>query len=478
MKLQFKTRNDKQIQAVKAWIDPTISEIVYGGAKGGGKSFLGASMIFSDALTYDGTQYFIARAELNDLRKFTQPTIKEVFDKWGLKLEDYAKFNGQDNYYNLINGSKVFLISCKPLPSDPLFERFGSMQMTRGWIEEAGEVMAAAKGNLRLSIGRWKNNEYNIKGKLLMTCNPKKGWLKREYVDKWKKNTLESHSVFIQAFASDNTYLPEDYVQTLNSEKDPVRKARLADGDWEYDTTFGSYFESEAIGDLWTNTLPDVTDSDKFMTIDVARNGPDKTVLHFWKGFNLYKTEVYQKQDTRITALRVKEAARRESIPYSHIIADDDGVGGGVVDNCVGIHGFVNNGQPLPNLEARYEYLEKQNFSNLKTQCAWIMAKKVNRHEVAITIEHPGEEFKDQLEQELSLYREKHPDIDTVKKTLITKDEMKDELSRSPDYGDAFIMRAYFTLKREFTVLTPAEEKDEEWQRLMEGTDFDPFNPI
>jgi len=71
MQIQFKSKNEKQIEAVSYWIDDTVEEILYGGGKGGGKSYLGASLIFGDALIYPETHYFIARKELNDLRKFT-----------------------------------------------------------------------------------------------------------------------------------------------------------------------------------------------------------------------------------------------------------------------------------------------------------------------------------------------------------------------------------------------------------------------
>ena len=131
MKIQFKTKNLKQIEAARHWIDDLTEQILYGGAKGGGKTTLGCSLIFGDALLYPETHYFIARAELNDLRKFTLPSIYEIFQIWGLKFEEHGSFNGQDNCFNFFNGSKVWLISCKEIPSDPLFERFGSMQMTR-----------------------------------------------------------------------------------------------------------------------------------------------------------------------------------------------------------------------------------------------------------------------------------------------------------------------------------------------------------
>jgi phage terminase large subunit len=122
------------------------------------------------------------------------------------KVDDYMSFNGQDSCFNLKNGSKVFLISCRDIPSDPLYERFGSMQMTRGWIEEAGEIAEAAKANLWLSIGRWKNEKYGLKKKLLLTANPKKGWMKREFVDPFKVGILAVSRKFVSSLATDNTY--------------------------------------------------------------------------------------------------------------------------------------------------------------------------------------------------------------------------------------------------------------------------------
>ena len=128
MKLTLETYgNDKQKECARCWDDPAISDIVYGGAKGGAKSYTGAALIFGTALTYPETHWFIARDSLTDLRKYTIPTIYEVTGNWGLS-PDYLNYNGQDNFFKLYNGSKVFLIDAKYLPSDPLYQRFGSMQ--------------------------------------------------------------------------------------------------------------------------------------------------------------------------------------------------------------------------------------------------------------------------------------------------------------------------------------------------------------
>jgi phage terminase large subunit len=83
MKLKFDTNgNEKQKQVCIHWKDNEVSDIAYGGSKGSGKSYLGCSLIFGDAFTYDATHFFIARKKLHDLRKYTIPSIYEVFDHW------------------------------------------------------------------------------------------------------------------------------------------------------------------------------------------------------------------------------------------------------------------------------------------------------------------------------------------------------------------------------------------------------------
>src|SRR3990167_6568795 len=275
--LEFRTRNKKQGEAARYWQDGDTEEILFGGSKGGGKSFLGCALIFGDALTYPETHYFIARQELNDLHKFTVSSIHEVFGFWGIRLDDYGHYNGQDHAFYLKNDSKVFLISCKETPGDPLYERFGSMQMTRGWIEEASEIVQAAKANLWLSIGRWKNDKYNLKKKLLLTCNPKKGWLKWDYIDPFFSRTLVSEKKVILSFPTDNVYLSADYLKTLSGEKDKTRRQRLWEGNWNYDEDSNNLFSFAALSDMFTNTI--TKQRGKYLIVDVAGEGEDKTVF-------------------------------------------------------------------------------------------------------------------------------------------------------------------------------------------------------
>lgn len=480
MEVTFRTKNEKQLQAAEYWLDDTVEQILYGGGKGGGKSYLGVSLIFGDALTFPETHYFIARAELIDLRKFTIPTVHEVFSNWGIKLEDYAQYNGMDNVFNLKNGSKVFLLSCKPMPSDPLFERFGSMQMTRGMIEEGGEISEDAKANLWLSIGRWKNDVYNLKKKLLITANPKKGWMKREFVDPYKDGTLPPSKKFVQALAIDNKYLPADYVETLKNEKDLVRRQRLYLGDWEYDESKDSIVSYDALSDMFTNTV--VSSKDKYLIVDVARFGNDSTTFNLWTGFRHTKTIKKQKRSIPETIQDIKQIAIDEKIPYSNIIIDEDGVGGGVVDGLFGVRGFVANSSPLPTAtqirqkeqKLVNDFVPKANFKNLKSQCGFKLAEMINERKIASDCSDMREEIIDDL---TALLKQKNADMDG-KLQLRSKDEVKDEIGRSPDVGDTFIMRMWFVLRDDAVhedknmekVISFQKERFESNQRVVRST--------
>lgn len=432
--------NEKQEQCARIWRENNdVTDIVYGGAKGGAKSYTGASLIFMDAFQYKETHYFIARDSLTDLRKFTIPTIFEVLKNFNVPGK-WINYNGQDNFFKLINGSKVFLLDAKYLPSDPLYQRFGSMQMTRGWIEEAGEFKEAAKNNLAASIGRWKNDVYKLPGKLLQTCNPAKNYLYTEYYKKWKAGNLEPYKAFIQAFPQDNKKLPVEYIENLRRILGKNEKERLLNGNWEYDDDPSALMDFEKIVEIFSNVVPE---GNKYITVDVARLGGDKIVIIEWDGWN-GKVKWYEKQTLDRTGQIIEEARQRLGISPKEVCVDEDGLGGGLVDFHK-YRGFVNNSQPLPSPTAQYVDGKKprENFDNLKSQCYFRISERVNKNEIFLQC---GEREKEWIIEELEQVKQKALDSD-LKKGIVPKDKVKEAIGRSPDFADAIMMREYFELK-------------------------------
>ncbi len=395
-----------------------------------GKSYLGCSLIFGDALIYPETHYFIARKRLNDLRKFTIPSIYEVFQHWEIS-DKYYRFDGKDSFFELYNKSKVYLIEASLMPSDPLYQRFGSMQMTRGWIEEAGEFEADCKNNLQASIGRWKNDVYGLTAKLLQTCNPSKNYLYYEYYQKHKNGTLENWKRFIQALPSDNKKLSSGYIENLERSLSQNQRERLLLGNWEYDDDPDSLCEYTAILDIFTNELPT---GQKYITADVARFGSDKAIIAVWDGWNVIELVIFETSRTTEIQNAIQALKVKHKVGNRNIVADEDGVGGGVVDSLA-IEGFVNNSKSL----------KDENYFNLQSQCCYKLAERINSNQIAIKCDI-SEKHKAEIIEDLEQLKSYNMDKDG-KVRILPKEKVKDILGRSPDWRDVLMMREYFELK-------------------------------
>ncbi|GAB4000029.1 hypothetical protein GCM10028807_51770 [Spirosoma daeguense] len=433
--------NLKQLEVCHHWQDRTITDIVYGGSKGSGKSYLGCSLIFGNAFTYPGTHYFIARDSLTNLRKHTIPSIHEVFGHWQVD-ERYYTYNGQDNYYLLHNKSRVYLLDAKPLPSDPLYARFGSMQMTRGWIEEAGEFVEAAKNNLAASIGRWKNDVYGLPPKLLQTCNPAKNYLYKQYYRKHKEGNLEPWKRFVQALPQDNKRLPAGYLENLHRTLSPNEKQRLLYGNWEYDDDPAALIEYEKILDIWKNQH--IPRSGKlWITFDVARYGRDSTKICVWNGWRVIAYATHRGLSVPQVATKVRELMNHYRIPASQVVGDDDGVGGGVTD-LLACKGFVNNSRPLDELSPGVGW-QQPNYFNLKSQCYYRFADRVNKAGIYIEPGAMTAQEQEETIEELEQVKQKDMDVDK-RKAVVPKEEVKEHIGRSPDNSDVLMMREFFEL--------------------------------
>lgn len=439
----------KQFEAYNLLWDEVTRFLLFGGGAEGGKSWLGAEWLLTNCYRYPGSKWFIGRNELTRLMASSYATFRKVCAYHKIPDTDW-RYNGQYHYIEFIDGiakgSRIDLLDLKYQPSDPMFQRYGSTEYTGGWIEEAGEVHFMAFDVLKSRVGRWRNEEFGLlTPKILLTCNPEQNWLYRIFYKPWKKKELPKGYAFVQALYKDNPYTLAQSEDRLNQITDPVLRARLKLGLWEYNAGDNSLISYDAIIDLFTNTP--VFSPDKFLTADVARYGSDKITKGCWQGYDLYQITAKTKQGIDQTSLDIRETLRLESIPFSHAIADEDGVGGGVVDTVRGIKGFVGNSSALP-IKDKLEKsgTRKDNYGNLRSQCAFMLAEKINNHEVAITaqIDEPTKEMIiDELRQIKKLDSPTEAPL-----RILPKDEIKEVLGRSPDFADMMMMRMFFDLDK------------------------------
>lgn len=418
----------KQEHAVYYLKDNSTKEILYGGAAGGGKSALGCLWLIEMCQRYPNTRWLMGRSKLKTLTETTLNTFFEQTNNLGIGSQ--FKFNAQKYIIYWNNGSEIILKDLFLYPSDPNFDSLGSLEITGAFIDECNQLSYKAWQVVKSRI-RYKILELGIIPKMLGTCNPAKNWTYKEFYKPNRDKTIEPYRKFIQSLPTDNPHLPESYLTSL-LELDKNSKQRLYYGNWEYDDDPATLIEQDAISDYFNPTHLTASGY-KYMTIDVARKGKDKTVFRIWHGWLcIHRYEILKSGIDQIVK-QAKEYQVKHQVPNSNTIADEDGVGGGVVD-YLKCKGFVNNSRPL----------NDENYDNLKSQCTFVAAKKIMMREAGeITNDSSIVEM---TSEEMEQVKQKDLDKDG-KMGVIPKDKVKEMLGRSPDDWDSIMMRAYFDLK-------------------------------
>lgn len=421
----------KQKQAYAYLGDQATKYLVYGGAAGGGKSFLGCEWLMFCGWLFPGSRWFIGRNNMKDTRESSLVTWKKVSD-----FHKFFDYTYNEHGIKFKNGSEVLFLDLTYYPyKDPMFERFGSKEFTGGWIEEAGEVHAKAFDVLKSRVGRHMNREYEVPPKILVTCNPKKNWLYHDVYLPWKEGTLSKDTKFVQALPGDNPFLTTEYMEALESIKDPVTKARLLHGKWEYEQDDRALVQYASIRDLFYNEHVPIDGNDRWITADIALEGSDSFVIGVWFGGVLVH---YRKVDKSLSneVVGLIEALKiAHGIPNSRIIYDADGVGAFIGGFVKGAIAFNNGSAPL----------NGENYLNLKSQCYYHLADAINKGRIWLKALRDDAEMKRYVTEELEQVKSR--DIDKEGKlAIISKKEVRQNIGRSPDFSDMMMMRMYASI--------------------------------
>lgn len=419
---------NKQNHAVFYLNDKVTEEILYGGAAGGGKSALDCLHLIEKSQKYPGSRWLMGRSKLKTLKETTLNTFFELSSK--LQISNQYKFNAQENIIHWKNGSDILLKDLFLYPSDPNFDALGSLEITGAVVDECNQVVYKAWQIVKSRI-RYKLNDFDLMPKMLGTCNPAKNWTYKEFYKPSKDGLLLPYRRFIQALPTDNPHLHPSYLQSL-LRLDKNSKQRLYYGDWEYDDDPSALMGIDDINNVFTNKY--VKGGKRYITADIARFGDDSTMIGVWDGLRLIKYVELTKKPTTWVTSQIMKLAQEYEIPLSQIIVDEDGVGGGVVDQ-LGCKGFVNNSSPLYG----------ENFNNLKSQCYFKLADIVRANLMYVAADDP--EFVARLIEEFEQVKQKDMDKDG-KKQVVPKDKVKEMLGRSPDISDMVMMRMYWEIKK------------------------------
>jgi phage terminase large subunit len=455
----------KQTLALDYLQDDHTTELLYGGAAGGGKSALGCYWQLKKRLKYAGSRGLIARSELKNLRQTTLNTFFQIASIQGLLPNVHFNYNSNASSIKFFNDSEIILRELYYYPSDPYFTSLGSLEITDAFIDEGGEISDQAYNivisRIRYNLDKYCNvcgdthkkkilerdeddqpklwlctNDHITSGlmpKLLTTCNPSKNFLYGKFYKPNKENELPDYRKFLQVLPTENKYLPKSYIENLDR-LDPISRQRLKSGNWEYEDSLNQLMGYDNILNIFSNFL--APSGEKFISCDVARFGRDKTIIILWNGWRA-RIFPYKGKSTMEVAQLISDMMQEYNVSLSNVIVDEDGVGGGVVDKLM-CRGFINNSKAIPSGK------DNTNYSNLKTQCYFLLSEIVNKGELYVDEQNPM--IRSEIIAELELVRSEDSTSEG-KKRIMTKDEIKEILGRSPDYADALMLRCWFSIR-------------------------------
>lgn len=259
----------------------------------------------------------------------------------------------------------------------------------------------------------------------------------------------------------DNPTIAQSEIDAARQDLDPTtyKQEILA----EYVDNAGALFRYTSLIDMFTNTITKT--KDKFLVIDVADDGSDKTVFSFWEGMELYRVEMYQSSNTEQIIAQTREFCASDRIPMSNVAVDAIGVGAGVASSSLlaGITAFKSSYSAirtdhsivsLPNVHYTKDAPLISEYKNLRSQCIFLLADAVNNHRIAARIDDTR--IKEHIIEELSHYQ----DVSSGdgKRAATPKEEIKELIGRSPDVSDTLIMRMYFEIRDKMRGFTSEQE--------------------
>jgi hypothetical protein len=221
----------------EAFCSCPVFEVLFGGARGGGKTdavlgewVLHAAEYGSNAI---GLMVRRTRVELDE-------TFERARDIYG-RIGAHATYSPRR--FTMPNGARI---TYAYLERDSDAEVYQGSSFTRVYVEEAGnfpspapimKLMATLRSGAGVPVG------------LRLTGNPGgpgHQWLRSRYIDEapmgWKVLTDSSglERIYIPSRVSDNTYLGTDYVQRLRASGSPELVRAWLEGDWS--VVSGAFF--------------------------------------------------------------------------------------------------------------------------------------------------------------------------------------------------------------------------------------------
>lgn len=421
----------KQTQAKTIIMRPEVTDLCYGGAKGGGKSY------FLCRFFYLFAKYIIKEYKLIPMK---YPIVlgflgrKQSVDFTHTTLETWKKSIPPDAYEIRIQDKEIVIENTVKyhfggLDDSEMINKFNSAEYAIIGLDQAEETSKEDLGMLRATL-RLMIDGREVPYKIILTCNPANCYIKEDYV----LNTTDKSKVFLQALPSDNPFLPQSYINTLHEafKHRPELITAYIKGSWDM-------LEGDDIV-IQSSWIENCVDSDRefgeikrLVSVDPSGYGDDETVIYGLDRYAISEQEILSKKSDQEVAWRVTEMLDRIE---GYLVAIDctGGYGKGIadlLDEKIGTDRVLRlNYASEPMGETEDEIIKlKERYYNLRAQMYWEAGKSFSEGKASI----PNDPV-----LRLQLNTPKY----TIKNGRILiepKEDIKKRMGKSSDRADCYV---------------------------------------
>lgn len=213
-------------------------QIFYGGSGSGKSNFLASKLILD--LLEKKQKLLVVRQTFNTIRDSTYAELIAAIDRMNINHLCIVSKSKLD--IDFLNGSKIIF---KGADDENKLLSINGIDMV--WVEEASEITKELFNQLELRL-----RGGSVKKRFFLSFNPisSQHWLKEEFFDNPKKDSLVCHTTY-----KDNRFLDSEYIFSLEDmkERNPQKYEVYALGQWG--THNKSIYENWRISEINTSAI-------------------------------------------------------------------------------------------------------------------------------------------------------------------------------------------------------------------------------
>ena len=415
---------EDQKEFAEAVLSGKYKNLMFAGDIRSGKTIIILALLILLCKVYAGSKWCVVRESIPKLKKNTIPTFFKYCCPPNYVKPGRSGWNKSDLIFTGRNNSQILFVS-ENFDNDPELQAFLGFEANGFFLNQSDELQREMFNMSVMRRGQWRIDPMPP-ALTLMDCNPTNNWSKSDFYDPFMSGSLPDDTYLKLANMTKNPYITDEYKADLKRTLPKELYERFCNNNWDMVDAIFQLTSWEAIRNCKEKL--DCASKEKFLGCDIGRDGPDPTKLWLIEGDNFVRK--YERAKTKITeaADMIEQVIIEERIDPSNVCIDGVGLGGGVIDILVdkgydGIIEFIGGAacdEEIP--ETHIQFANARSFSN------WLLSqqlkdKKIGNFTDAKLTSDAGA-IKYEIKSDKKLY-------------IMSKEEIKKKLKRSPDDWDA-----------------------------------------